>query len=297
LSVLPALLPSPLVELHDDRLARRGVRLWLKRDDLISPLLPGNKYRKLVLNLAAAAQQGRRTLLTFGGAYSNHLRAVAAAGHALGLRTIGVVRGEPHTELNPSLAQCVRHGMRLHYLDRASYRDKHLPASLHRMRAEYGDFYLIPEGGSNALAVRGCAAIAAEIPIPYDMICCPVGTGGTLAGLALGASVSSSPDSQAVGFAVLRGVGLDGRPSLADEVAELQRQAGLVSDNWRLEPGFHCGGYARRDAVLDGFLDDFAARHGDRLDWVYVGKMMLGVFTMVERGELDGRRVVAVVTG
>jgi 1-aminocyclopropane-1-carboxylate deaminase len=288
--MLPAELPSPLLELTDERLARHDVRLWLKRDDLISPQLPGNKFRKLAPNLAAARRQGAHTLLTFGGAYSNHLRAVATAGDALGLRTIGVVRGEPAAALNPNLAECVRHGMRLRYLDRAGYRDKHLPASIEALRAELGDFYLLPEGGSNALAVAGCAAIAGETPIPYDMICCPVGTGGTLAGLAFGVS-TASPAAEAVGFAALR------HGTLADEVASLQQAAGMVSDNWRIEPGFHCGGFARRDAALDGFLADFAARHGERLDWVYVGKMMLGIFTLVERGDLDGRRIVAVITG
>jgi 1-aminocyclopropane-1-carboxylate deaminase len=288
---LPARLPSPLVELTDERLAEHGVRLWLKRDDLISPLLPGNKFRKLTPNLAAARQQGAHTLLTFGGAYSNHLRAVAMAGHALGLRTIGVVRGEPAAELNPSLAACVEHGMRLRYLDRTGYRDKRLPASIAALHAEFGDFYLIPEGGSNALAVAGCAAIADELTIPYDMICCPVGTGGTLAGLAYGVSTSTSPAAETIGFAALR------HGMLADEVAALQQAAAMVSDNWRIEPGFHCGGFARRDGVLDSFLADFADRHGERLEWVYVGKMLLGIFTLVERGALDGRRIIAVVTG
>ncbi|TDB86872.1 pyridoxal-phosphate dependent enzyme [Actinomadura sp. KC216] len=277
---------SPVVELADDRFARRGLRLFLKRDDLIHPELPGNKWRKLKHNLGPAREHG--TVLTFGGAYSNHVRATAAAGRIFGFATIGVIRGEEHLPLNDSLARAERMGMRLTYLDRASYRRKHEPDVIAALRREWGDFYLLPEGGSNAAAVRGCAELGGEVP-GYDVVCCPCGTGGTLAGLAAGLG----PGQRALGFSVLKGGFMDG------EVARLQRETyGERRGDWRVEGGFHFGGYARTTPELDAFADDFAARHGIVLDRIYTAKMMVGVLALAGRGEFpDGTRILAVITG
>lgn len=259
-------MPSPVVEVRDERLGRSGVRLLLKRDDLIHPEIPGNKWRKLKFNLAAAREQGAGTLLTFGGAYSNHIRATAAAGRYFGFETVGVIRGEEHLPLNPSLAYAVRWGMRLTYLDRATYRRKQEPEVIDGLRRRFGDFYLLPEGGSNALAVRGCAKIPAEIDRPFDVICCAVGTGGTLAGIAAGLRA----DQQALGFAVLKGGDF-----LNEEVARLQREAyGHTTGNWSIDLDHHFGGFAKRKPELDAFIADFDARHDIALDWVYVAKMM-----------------------
>lgn len=267
-------LPSPVTEIHDERLG--GVRLFLKRDDLIHPDLPGNKWRKLKYNLAEARAQGHDTLMTFGGSYSNHIRATAAAGRIFGFATIGLIRGEEHLPLNDTLAFARSQGMELRYLDRTTYRAKPVPE---------GHFYVLPEGGSNALAVRGCAELPPEITEPYDLICCPVGTGGTLAGLALGSA------GRALGFAVLKG-----GEFLNDEVARLQGED--LTTNWSIETGFHFGGYARRTAELDRFLTEFDRRHGVPLDWIYTGKMMYGLYTLAARGEIAaGTRVVAVITG
>jgi hypothetical protein len=167
--------PSPLVELRDDRLTRVGLRLFLKREDLINPDIPGNKWRKLKYNLVAAKEQGQHVLLTFGGAYSNHIRATAAAGHYFGFASIGVIRGEEHLPLNASLDYAVRQGMRLTYLDRAAYREKMSPEVIAMLHRQFGEFYLLPEGGSNADALRGCAEIAGEIDRHFDLICCPAG--------------------------------------------------------------------------------------------------------------------------
>ena len=284
------LLPSPLEEVHDERLAAASVHLWLKRDDLIHPELPGNKWRKLKYNLQAAAGQGHRVLLTFGGAYSNHIRATAAAGRYYGLDTIGVIRGEPHDPLNWSLRYAVSQGMRLRYLDRDAYRRKSSSEVITGLREELGDFCLLPEGGSNELAVRGCAELPAEIEQDFDVICCPCGTGGTLAGIAAGLR----PGQQAIGFSVLKG-----GEFLAGEVARLQQSAtGTASDNWRIECGFHFGGYARQTPELAEFIEEFKERHGLRLDWVYVAKMMHGIFAMTRSGAFaPGTRIVAVITG
>jgi 1-aminocyclopropane-1-carboxylate deaminase len=279
-----------LIELRDDRLESRRVRLLLKRDDLIHPELPGNKWRKLKYNLAAAREQGHSTLLTFGGAYSNHIRAVAAAGWYFGFATIGVIRGEQHLPLNASLSFAVNHGMRLIYLDRSTYRAKHGPEVVERLSREFGEFYLLPEGGSNEHAVRGCAEMPVEISDSFDVICCPVGTGGTLAGIAGGIAGSQ----RAIGFSVLKG-----GEFLRAEVEQLQRRAfGSVSRNWSIECGYHFGGYAKRTGELDVFIADFATRHGVELDWIYPAKMIFGVFALAEAGSFaPGTTIVAVVTG
>jgi 1-aminocyclopropane-1-carboxylate deaminase len=280
-------LPSPLQELHDDRLA--GVRLLLKRDDLIHPQLTGNKWRKLKYLLADARASRASTLLTFGGAYSNHLRAVAAAGRMCGLTTIGVVRGEEEP-YNAVLAEAAADGMRLHYMDRATYRRKTDPEVVDALHRRFGDFYLVPEGGSSRFAIAGCRELVDEIEQPFDVITCPVGTGGTLAGISAGLATGR----RALGVSVLKGAA-----SLDDDVRSLQLTAtGRVLDNWAIEHRFHCGGFARRSAELDDFLDDFERRHGLRLDHVYVGKMMLGLFTLIGEGAFPaGSTVVAVVTG
>jgi 1-aminocyclopropane-1-carboxylate deaminase len=288
-SVVPVV-PSPLVELRDERLADAGVQLWMKRDDLIHPDLPGNKWRKLKYNLTAAAEQGQSTLLTFGGAYSNHIRATAAAGYYFGFRTIGIIRGEEHLPLNPVLAFATAHGMRLTYLDRTAYRAKTSPATIAGIRDRFGEFYLLPEGGSNPLAVRGCAELPEEIDLDYDLICSPVGTGGTLAGIAAGLP----PGARALGFSALRG-----GQFLAADVDRLQRETyGTSTANWDIKYGYHFGGYAKRTADLDNFIADFHRRHGLLLDWIYVAKMMYGILALSASGRFDpGTRIIAVITG
>lgn len=283
-------LPSPLQGLHDSRIASAGLRLSLKRDDLINPDVPGNKWRKLKYNLAAAKRQGHGVLLTFGGAYSNHIRATAAAGYYFGFSTIGVIRGEEHLPPNASLAYAAGKGMRLEYLDRAAYRDKMSPEVIAALHGKFGDFYLLPEGGSNAEAVRGCQEIPAEISQPFEVICCPCGTGATLAGIAQGLAEGQ----RALGFSALKG-----GQFLAGEVADLQRQAfGGSSRNWAIEYDFHFGGFARRNPTLDEFVTDFAGRHGLTLDWIYAAKMMYGIYALAGQSLIPaGSSVVAVVTG
>jgi 1-aminocyclopropane-1-carboxylate deaminase len=287
---LPLRLPSPLQRLREDTLARAGVRVYLKRDDLINPDIPGNKWRKLKYNIEAARREGQGSLLTFGGAYSNHIRATAAAGYYFGFSTVGVIRGEEHLPLNSSLSYAVRHGMRLTYLDRATYRNKTAPEVVAALHEQFGDFYLIPEGGSNAEAVHGCAEIPGEIQQPFDVICCPCGTGGTLAGLAH----ELRPAQRAIGFAVLKG-----GQFLGPKVEALQQEAfGAISDNWTIEYDYHFGGYAKRKPELDLFIADFKDRHGIFLDWVYAAKMMFGIYQLADNGILPERTtVVAVITG
>lgn len=258
----------------------QGVRVRLLPDS--------NKARKLKYNLVAARAEGSDTLLTFGGAYSNHIRAVARAGRDHGFATIGVVRGEEHLPLNESLAFAVSCGMRLTYLDRETYREKHSAAVVARLHEEFGDFYLLPEGGSNEAAVRGCAELPAELGDGFDVICCAVGTGGTLAGIAAGLA----PGQRAVGFAALKG------GFLGAEVAALQRRTyGKTVGDWHVEDDFHCGGYARTSPELRDFIAAFEKEHGVALEPVYVAKMLLGLTRLIEAGRFaEGTRIVAVVT-
>ena len=284
-------LPSPLQPVADERFARRGLTLLLKRDDLIHPRLPGNKWRKLVPNLRQAAAEGHHTLLTFGGAYSNHLRATAAAGRLLGFRTIGVVRGEELAgrPLNPSLARCAADGMRLHFVDRATYRRRREPRLLAELRERFGAFFAVPEGGSSAAGVRGCVELGRELRGRADVVAVACGTGGTLAGLAAGLG-----EARAQGFAVLRG------GFLPAEVRRLQQAAfGGPRGRWTVEDGFHWGGFARGGPELEAFAEDFAARHGlPELERVYVAKMLYGLTALAERGAYPpGTRLVAVITG
>ncbi|MEU7279656.1 pyridoxal-phosphate dependent enzyme [Streptomyces sp. NPDC045431] len=292
---LGPLLPSPLGAVEDERLARHGVRLLLKRDDLIHPDLVGNKWRKLAPNLDAAAG---RPVLTFGGAYSNHLRATAAAGRLLGFPTVGVVRGEELADrpLNPSLARCAADGMRLLFVDRATYRAKDDPEVLARLleRAPEGCF-VVPEGGSNALAVRGCVELGRELRAPagadghVDVVAVACGTGGTLAGLAAGLG----PGQRALGIPVLKG------GFLGAEIRALQERAfGGPSGDWSLDERFHCGGYARGTPDLDDFADDFAQRHGLAIERIYVAKMLYGLFALAAEGAFPrGTTLAAVITG
>lgn len=288
--MVPLQVPSPLVEIRDARVESRGVCLYLKRDDLIHAELPGNKWRKLKYNIGAAREQGMSTLLTFGGAYSNHIRATAAAGHYFGFNTIGVIRGEERLPLNSSLRYATSHGMQLAYMDRREYREKTDPSVIADLRTHFGNFYLIPEGGSNALAVQGCKELVDEIDVDFDVICCPCGTGGTLAGI----SAALHQGQRAVGFSALKGGAF-----LANDVAELQRRSiGTVLDNWSIELEFHFGGFARRSPQLDEFMMLFTQMHGLTLDWVYVAKMMYGIFALIDRGAFTpGKRIVAVITG
>jgi 1-aminocyclopropane-1-carboxylate deaminase len=284
------MLPSPLQEVRDSRFGRHGVRLLLKRDDLIHPELIGNKWRKLVPNIEAARG---RPLVTFGGAYSNHLRATAAAGRLLGLDTVGVVRAQELADrpLNPSLSRCAADGMRLHFVERSTYRHKNEPETLAAILRAAGaeEAYVVPEGGSNAEAVRGCRELGAELRGRADVVAVACGTGGTLAGLAAGLDFGQ----RALGIPVLKGGFLE-----ADIQALQERAFGARTGTWSLDDRFHFGGYARTTSDLDAFAADFEQRHGLPVEHLYVAKLMYGLVTLTEEGAFArGTTIAAVVTG
>ncbi|WP_314243899.1 1-aminocyclopropane-1-carboxylate deaminase/D-cysteine desulfhydrase [Streptomyces kutzneri] len=285
--------PSPLQEIRDDRFGRHGVRLLLKRDDLVHPELPGNKWRKLAPNLRAALDAGHDGLVTFGGAYSNHLRATAAAGRLLGLRTVGIVRGDELAgrPLNDSLARCAADGMRLHFVSRSEYRKKAEPRELARLvdSADAGGAYVVPEGGSNALALRGCAGLGRELRGAADVVAVACGTGGTLAGLAAGLA----PGQRALGVPVLAG------GFLTSEIRSLQAAAfGGPAGAWTLAEDFHHGGYARVPAELEAFAADFGSRHGLAVERIYVAKLLWALTELTAAGAFPrGTVLAAVITG
>jgi 1-aminocyclopropane-1-carboxylate deaminase/D-cysteine desulfhydrase-like pyridoxal-dependent ACC family enzyme len=269
-----------------------NARLLLLRDDLAHPELPGNKWRKLKYNLAEAWRQGHHTLLTFGGAFSNHIAAVAAAGRLTGLRTIGLIRGEETVPLNPTLARAAADGMALRYLSREDYRRKAEPEFLAELLQETGPAYVVPEGGSNALALPGCAELVTELQAQtdFDYLGVACGTGGTLAGLLTGLA----PHQQAVGVAALKNGGF----LRTDIDALTQAATGRAFATYDLRTDYHLGGYARFSPELLHFIQEFEARHGVLLDPIYTGKLLWGIFDLLRQGYFrPGSTVVAVHTG
>jgi 1-aminocyclopropane-1-carboxylate deaminase/D-cysteine desulfhydrase-like pyridoxal-dependent ACC family enzyme len=267
-------LPSPVEKIHDNLLEQKKVRLFVKRDDLIHPQLQGNKWRKLKYNLLRARQQGYHTLLTFGGAYSNHIHATAAAGNLFNFRTIGIVRGEAYQPLNPTLEDASRWGMQLNYVCRQAYRDKTSETFIAELHRQYGDFYLIPEGGNNSEGMRGCTEIITELERSYDVICVDCGTGTTMAGL-----VSSAPEcTRVLGFSVLKNAGF-----LLDDVSRLLSLQTTNTDvDWDINFDFHFGGFAKTSAQLLEFIRCFKQQHDMQLEPVYSGKMFYGIYQLLK---------------
>ena len=266
------------------------MNLYIKREDLADPCIGGNKWRKLKYNLIQARDQNHHTLLTFGGAWSNHIYATAAAGKYFGFNTIGIIRGEARHQLNPTLQFAQDSGMRLVYIDRASYRNKTSTEFLDDLHQRFGDFYLLPEGGSNQLALKGCAEIVTDINISFDTIAVACGTGATLAGIV----TALNANQHAIGFAVLKGADFLNR-----DVARMLTDSGHPStQNWHIENNYHFGGYARTSPELFSFIRQFKSDFGIELDAVYTGKLFFGLFDLVSKGAFkSGSRIVAVHTG
>jgi 1-aminocyclopropane-1-carboxylate deaminase/D-cysteine desulfhydrase-like pyridoxal-dependent ACC family enzyme len=265
---------TPLEQLAASLLSEKKVRLFIKREDLIHPYISGNKWRKLKYNLIKANHDQKTTLLTFGGAFSNHIYAVAAAGKEFGFKTIGIIRGERIVPFNPILSFAVSCGMELNFIAREEYIHKEEPDFIRQLRHKLGDFYLLPEGGTNILAVKGCAEVVCEISIDYDYLCCPCGTGGTLAGLIAGANGKN----MLLGFSVLKGMN-----DLEEKIESLVNDfSGNEYFNWSISHDYHFGGYARVNKTLLSFIDNFKKCHNMGLDTVYMGKMMFGIYNLIQ---------------
>ena len=260
--------------------------LAVLREDEVHPLVSGNKFRKLKYTLKDAQQAGADTLLTFGGPYSNHIAAVAAAGVELGFKTVGVIRGEElpsKVDDNPTLRFAREHKMQLHFVTRASYKEKTDAKFLQELEAKFGSFYTIPEGGTQALAVQGCEEILSDRTKKFDYICVPVGTGGTIAGIVK----ASQPHQTVLGYSALKG---------AFQKKEIERYTDKA--NFKIIDDYCFGGYAKIDLQLVRFMNDFKQQTQIQLDPVYTGKMMFGILDGMKNGKFkENSRILAVHTG
>ena len=247
------------------------VEITIKREDKIHPYISGNKYRKLKYNLIAAKEQGYTTLLTFGGAFSNHIAATAATGCEFGFKTIGIIRGDELDQKineNPTLAYALKSGMYLKFISRTLYREKNETLFLEKLKQEFGSFYVLPEGGTNELAIKGCKEILTKDDEFFDYICVSVGTGGTIAGL-----INSALDHQKVlGFPALKG----------DFLNDLIKKYIKSNKDWKLINDYHFGGYGKINSDLITFINKFKKETEIPLDPVYTGKMMYGIIDMIK---------------
>jgi 1-aminocyclopropane-1-carboxylate deaminase len=252
----------------------------------------GNKFYKLKLNLQQVKHAGLKTIVTFGGAWSNHIYATAMVGRQEGLQTVGIVRGERPDQLSATLQDAIGWGMHLEFVSRSDYRRQGSVLLMQSLREEYGEFYLLPEGGSNRLAVRGCSRIINDLDDQqddYDLLVLPVGTGGTLAGVVMGLGGRA----EVLGISVLKG-----GEFLNDEVRAYLVNEGCLERNWSINQDFHCGGYARCPGYLRSFILEFEDEHQIPLDPVYTGKMMSAIGRLRDKGMIAGNtKVVAVHTG
>jgi 1-aminocyclopropane-1-carboxylate deaminase len=276
---------TPLTEAHN-------ITLLIKREDMNHPEISGNKWWKLRYNIEEACARGFSTVLTFGGAYSNHIYATAAAAAAAGLQSIGVIRGEETLPLNNTLSFARSKGMLLHYITRSDYRLKNELRFAEHLHNMFGKFFPIPEGGTNALAVQGCKEFGQLLTneTEFDVIFLPVGTGGTIAGLIAGIG----GQKKIIGIPVFRD-----SEFLHEHIKKLLRESGEPDPgNWTLRPGYDHGGYAKTTPALIDFLKDVRSGLSLPLEQVYTGKMMWALFEEIRNGRIAlGSRVLALHTG
>lgn len=272
-------------------LEEKGIQLFIKREDEIHPFVSGNKYRKLKYNVEEAKKLNIETLLTFGGAYSNHIAATASFGQLAGLKSIGIIRGdELATNLkevlktNLTLKHAHENGMRFKFVSRSDYRNKTSESFIESLKDEFGEFYLIPEGGTNKLAIRGCEEILTSEDEKFNYICCAIGTGGTISGLIN----SSYSDQKIIGFPALKG------DFLTNDINNLANR----NDNWSLVTDYHFGGYGKFNEELITFINEFKEATSILFDPIYTGKMMFGILDMISKNQFKkGSKLLVIHTG
>jgi 1-aminocyclopropane-1-carboxylate deaminase len=305
----------PMQILQWDLARRKDVEVIVRRDDLVDSSLSGNKFYKLFYNLQQAKACGQKKVLSFGGAYSNHLYALAAAGRNFGFKTVGVIRGERPPQLSPMLQDVANWGMQLHFISRAEYRQltrptvtgippQHENVAYKSLLDIHGDFYSIPEGGANSEGLRGAKvigwAIEQQRKADYAAICLACGTGNTIAGVAAGigtaemAADNTTEVAKVIGFSVLKGNG-----DLGQQIIKQQENVGFKSNNWRLISGYHAGGYAKKlPSAVQAFQQKFERETKLLLDPVYTLKMCWGVAQLLKLNYWPrGSRLVLVHTG
>ncbi len=276
--------------INDCLLKKKEITLAVKREDLLHEHISGNKFRKLYYNIIAAKEKGYDTLLTFGGAYSNHIAATAAAGKEYGLQTIGVIRGqelgenlEKTLKENPTLAFAHSQGMKFHFVSREAYRHKTEPEFIRELFRLFGRFYLVPEGGTNELAVKGTEEILTPGDAEFDYVCSAIGTGGTIAGIIN----SAFPHQKLLGF-----------PALKENFLHKNIQKYVNKNNWELIRDYNFGGFAKIDIRLVEFINMVNTLHNLPLDPVYTGKMLYGIIDLIKKDYFPkGSKILAIHTG
>lgn len=278
------------IEVFDKMLDSKEVRLLVRLECDNHPTIKGNKWWKLKYNIAEALRLGKSTVLTFGGAYSNHIYAAAAACLAAGLKSVGVIRGEPVT--NPVLTFATKQKMHLEFVSREQYKLKEQAEWLRQLSDRYHDPYIIPEGGTNHLALKGCDEWARVLTAEheFDILFLPVGTAGTLSGLICGLK----GEKDVVGISVLKdGVFLE---KTAQQL--IKEYSGQAYGNWKVLTSYDHGGYARSTGQLGNFMAKMLERHSLHLDHVYTGKMMFAVWEEIRIGNIrPGTTILALHTG
>lgn len=275
-------LPTRLDKIETELTRQFNINLFIKRDDLIHPEISGNKWRKLKYNIEQAKQENKTTILTFGGAFSNHITATAKACEVFGFKSIGIIRGEEYTPLNKSLQFAKDCGMQLIYVDRETYRDK--DKCLDSLLFNLDSIYILPEGGANQLALKGCAEIVSEIDIEFDYICCACGTGTTIAGIAS----NLKPNQKAISIAVLK------HNKIEEEIIE---KYNIKHSSLNIQH-YPFNGYAKTTPELIQFIKDFYHQHNILLDYVYTGKMMYGIFDLIAGNYFaENSTIIAIHTG
>jgi len=284
------LIPSPLEVIKFPLFKEKKINVYVKRDDLIHPEISGNKWRKLKYNLIEAKAQHKNTILTFGGAYSNHISATGAVGKIFGFKTIGIIRGEETLPLNPTLLQAKKDGMKLLYVSRADYRKKNTAEFIEKLKDALGDFYIIPEGGGNKLGVLGCNDIVNEIDIDFNHILTDCGTGATLAGIC----DVLKETQKAIGIPVLKG-----GEFIKDEVKMWLGDAySRIESQYSLETGYHFGGYAKYKPKLIEFMQDFYTQTNIKTDPIYTGKLFYALVDLVKKDYFKvGSTIIVLHTG
>ncbi|MDD5150512.1 MAG: pyridoxal-phosphate dependent enzyme [Flavobacterium sp.] len=274
------------VPTQEIKLNSNNVSVSIRREDLIHPIVSGNKFRKLKYNLVQAKAENQDTLLTFGGAFSNHIAAVAFAGKENGFKTIGVIRGdelESKISENPTLKFAQECGMQFEFVTREDYRHKTEANFLENLRQKFNNFYLVPEGGTNEFAVKGCEEILTNGDSQYDYVCCAVGTGGTISGIIN----SILPHQKVLGFPALK----------ADFLKEEIRKF-VQNENWELITDYHFGGYGKVNSELIAFINMFYEENKVPLDPIYTAKMVFGVNDLIQSGYFsENAKILLIHTG
>ena len=275
---------SPVQQIQDKLFEEKGLEVFIKRDDLIHPIISGNKWRKLKYLLKQAQAENKTHLVTFGGAYSNHLLATAAAASKFGFTSTGFVRGEEVN--NDTLFLCRLHGMNLIFTDRESYRDKQ--ALFNKYFAGDDTAFFIDEGGVSPLGAKGCSELIGELTKRYDHIFCACGTGTTAAGIINGIN-QHKIGTQFHGVPVLK----NGQ-FLREEIDRFLTN----SSEYHLHTDYHFGGYAKTTPELTDFIPQFVSSTGILIDPVYTGKMLYAVYDLAAKNYFKpGSKILAIHTG